>query len=119
MHWHITDAQSFPINSRVEPSLAKMGSWSARERYTLEDVKEIVLHAKEHGIVVVPEFDMPGHTKSWGKARPDLMSLTEDKFQDGNSAALNPQKEETIQLVKSLLTDWMVGTKDKNMPAFF
>jgi len=120
MHWHITDAQSFPINSRIEPSLASKGAWSSRERYTLEDVREVVKFAQEHGIVVVPEFDMPGHTKSWGKARPDLMALTQDKFSDGNSAALNPNKEETYKLVQALLMDWMTGSpKEKGKPAFF
>lgn len=120
LHWHITDAQSFPINSRVEPSLASKGAWSARERYTLQDVQEVIRYAKEHSIVVVPEFDMPGHTKSWGKARPDLMALTQDTYNDGNSAALNPTKQETFGLVQSLLTDWMGSSKtEKDKPAFF
>merc|ERR1719326_571303 len=92
LHWHLTDAQSFPINSRVEPSLAKEGAWSSRERYTMEDIKDVVAFAEEHGIIVVPEFDMPGHTKSWAKARPDLMAFTQDQFGDANSAALDPTK---------------------------
>jgi hexosaminidase len=117
LHWHITDAQSFPIASRIEPSLASKGAWSTRERYTLEDVQDVVSFAKDHGIIVVPEFDMPGHTKSWGNARPDLMALTQDQFNDGNSAALNPSKEETFNLIQSLLVDWLSPTDGK--PAFF
>jgi len=119
LHWHVTDAQSFPLNSRAEPSLAQLGAWSKRERYTLEDVREIVRHAREHGIMVVPEFDMPGHTKSWGKGRPDLMTLIQDQS-DGNSAALDPTKEDTYVLVQKLLDDWLVGSpKEKDKPAFF
>jgi hexosaminidase len=117
LHWHVTDAQSFPIHSRVEPLLASKGAWSQRERYTMADVKEIVEYAKEHSIVVVPEFDMPGHTSSWGKAHPELMSLTEDRFNDGNTGALNPTKDETLQLVQSLLKDWLSSSETNS--AFF
>jgi hexosaminidase len=117
LHWHITDAQSFPIDSRVEPSLAKEGAWSSRERYTMEDIKDVVAFAEEHGITVVPEFDMPGHTTSWGRAHPELMALTQDRNHDGNTGALNPTKEGTLKLVKSLLEDWM--SKHTARAAFF
>mmetsp|Transcript_29413 Transcript_29413/g.51568 ORF Transcript_29413/g.51568 Transcript_29413/m.51568 type:complete len:543 (+) Transcript_29413:86-1714(+) len=117
LHWHVTDAQSFPINSRVDPELAEKGAWSQRERYTPEDVKSVVNYADLRGIVVVPEFDMPGHTKSWGAARPELMSFTDDRFSDGNSAALDPTNPRTYELVDSVLQDWMVGREGK--PAFF
>merc|ERR1719401_2014298 len=109
LHWHTTDAQSFPLSSRVDPALASKGAWSSRERYTVGDVQEVVRHANEHGIVVIPEFDMPGHTKSWGAAHPELMALTADSHNDGNTGALDPTKAGTIHLVKSLLQDWMVG----------
>lgn len=116
LHWHVTDAQSFPINSRVTPELASKGAWSQRERYTPEDVKSVEEYADLRGIVVVPEFDMPGHTKSWGHARPELMSFTSDNG-DGNSAALDPTNPSTYDLVDSVLQDWMVGADSK--PAFF
>jgi hexosaminidase len=83
----------------------------------MEDVRDVVRHAEEHGIAVVPEFDMPGHSASWGKAHPELMALTQDHYNDGNTGALNPTKEGTLKLVKSLLQDWMVGSEGK--PAFF
>lgn len=119
LHWHVTDAQSFPIASRVEPSLASLGAWSKRERYTLEDVKEVVRSAREHGITVVPEFDMPGHTASWGKARPDLLMLTTEQIGDANSAALNPQKEETFSLIQKLLKDWLEGEQNSTEKSEF
>jgi len=101
----------------VDPALASKGAWSQRERYTVGDVQEVVRHAKEHGIVVIPEFDMPGHTTSWGGAHPELMALTVDSHNDGNTGALDPTKTETMNLVKSLLQDWMHGSAGE--AAFF
>jgi hexosaminidase len=46
------------------------------------------------------------------------MSLTLDRFGDGNTGALNPTKDETLTLVQSLLTDWLSASGDTNT-AFF
>ena len=60
LHWHLTDTQSFAIETPSRPRLWK-GAFSPRERYSTEDVRVVVEHARLRGIRVVPEFDSPGH----------------------------------------------------------
>jgi hexosaminidase len=72
LHWHLSDDQGFRVESRKFPRLQKLSSDG--QFYTQEEVKQVIDYARERGIRVVPEFDMPGHTTSWFVAYPDLAS---------------------------------------------
>ena len=61
LHWHITDTHSFPIEVKSVPELLQYGAYDRSKIYTHVDVKDIVNHAKIHGIRVLPEFDQPAH----------------------------------------------------------
>lgn len=74
LHWHLTDDQSFSFGSEVAPELPAAGAFSANQVYSLEDMAEVVAYARQRGIRVVPEMDTPGHTLSWGRGRPDLLT---------------------------------------------
>jgi hexosaminidase len=71
-HWHLTEDQGFRIESKKYPKLHEMGSDGLY--YTQEQVREIVRYARDRGIRVVPEFDMPGHSTSWFVGYPELAS---------------------------------------------
>jgi hexosaminidase len=71
-HWHLSEDQGFRLESRAFPKLTGLGSDGLF--YTQEQAREIVAYARERGIRVVPEFDMPGHTTAWFVGYPDLAS---------------------------------------------
>jgi hexosaminidase len=73
-HWHLSDDQGFRIESKVFPKLTDMGSDGLF--YTQDQAREIVAYARERGIRVVPEFDIPGHALSWMVGYPELASGT-------------------------------------------
>jgi hexosaminidase len=71
-HWHLSDDQGFRIESKVFPKLTEMGSDG--KFYTQAQAREIVAYARAHGIRVIPEFDIPGHSQAWFVGYPDLAS---------------------------------------------
>ncbi|HZE70205.1 MAG TPA: family 20 glycosylhydrolase [Pyrinomonadaceae bacterium] len=71
-HWHLTEDQGFRVESKKFPKLHLMGSDDLY--YTQDQVREIISYARERGIRVVPEFDIPGHSTSWLVGHPELGS---------------------------------------------
>jgi hexosaminidase len=72
LHWHLSDDEGFRVESKVFPQLHLKGSNG--DYYTQAELKELVAYARDRGIVVVPEFDMPGHSQSWFAGYPELAS---------------------------------------------
>jgi hexosaminidase len=71
-HWHLSDDQGFRVESRRFPKLQGLGSDG--HFYTQDEVHRVVEYARDRGIRVIPEFDMPGHTTSWFVGYPELAS---------------------------------------------
>jgi len=71
-HWHLSDNQGFRVESKKFPKLHEMGSDGLY--YTQEQVRDLIAYARERGIRVVPEFDMPGHSTAWFVGYPELAS---------------------------------------------
>jgi len=69
-HWHLSDDQGFRVQSFVYPGL--QGQGSDEKYYTQDEIKEVIAFAAERGIRIIPEFDIPGHSKSWQIAYPEL-----------------------------------------------
>lgn len=106
-HWHLTEDQGFRIESKLYPKLTELGSDG--RFYTQDDARELVRYARERGIRVVPEFEMPGHSAAWLVAYPELSSGTEPtgiRREFGVSdVALDPTREATYQFITRFLTE--------------
>jgi len=71
-HWHLSDNQGFRVESRKFPKLHSAGSDGLF--YTQDEVRDVIAYARDRGIRVVPEFDMPGHSTAWFAGHPELAS---------------------------------------------
>ncbi len=115
-HWHLSDDQGFRAESHRYPKLQEMGSDG--RFYTQAEIREVVAYARDRGIRVVPEFDMPGHARSWFVGYPELAALpgpytvvhhyTVEDFEHPDpkqDAAMDPTKEAVYRFLDGFLTE--------------
>jgi len=104
-HWHLTEDQGFRVESKKFPKLHQLGSDG--NYYTQEQVKEIIAYARDRGIRVVPEFDIPGHSTSWLVGHPELGSApgpyTIERRPGIFEPALDPTREEVYKFLETFL----------------
>lgn len=74
--------------------------------YTQETIKDIIEYARLRGVRVVPEFDSPGHTQSWGKSMPQLLTACFDGHRaNGQFGPVDPSKNETYVFWKKFIQE--------------
>jgi hexosaminidase len=98
-HWRFADDMGFHIESKRFPLLQQKGSGGSY--YSQDEVKEIVAYARDRGIRVVPEFDMPCHTGSWFLGYPELGSGKDPS----HSRAMDPTREGTYKLLSGFIAE--------------
>ncbi|WP_179640072.1 family 20 glycosylhydrolase [Tunturiibacter empetritectus] len=104
-HWHLSEDQGFRIESKTFPLLQEKGSDGLY--YTQDQVRGILDYARDRGIRVVPEFDMPGHAMSWFVGYPDLASGSGpykiERHWGVFDPAMDPTRESTYQFLDQFL----------------
>ena len=102
-HWHLSDDQGFRAESRRFPRLQQLGSDG--NFYTQAEMRHVVAYARDRGIRVVPEFDIPGHTNSWLVGYPELASAP-GPYSIGRTwgvydGTMDPTREETYDFLEA------------------
>src|SRR6266550_4204924 len=107
LHFHLSDDQGFRVESKRFPKLQTEGSDG--QYYTQSELREFLDYAHDRGIRVLPEFDMPGHRRSWLVAYPELASSPGpykiDPSDAGPDAVIDPTREETYKFLDKFVED--------------
>jgi hexosaminidase len=92
----------------VWPSLVN-GSYawpSYSHTYSPEDVQTVIDYAYNRGVRVIPEFDTPGHSLSWGVGYPQLLTACYDGAQpNGQYGPINPTNPFVYQFLQKLFSE--------------
>ncbi|EFA78559.1 hypothetical protein PPL_09211 [Heterostelium album PN500] len=103
LHWHVSDGESFPAESKSLPNIT-LGAFGPLAIYTIADMEEIVAYGLSWGVRVLPEFDVPAHSFSWSTAFPGIMAnCPGDSDLDG--WPLSPALPEAYDLISKIYTD--------------
>jgi len=95
-HWHLTDDNGWRVEIRKYPKLTSVGAWRGASEalppaynsgearyggfYTQEDLREIVAYAADRCIEIIPEFDLPGHSKALAVSYPEVVCRHDEEL---------------------------------------
>jgi hexosaminidase len=108
LHWHLSDDQGFRVESKVFPKLT--GAGSDGMFYTQEEIRDLIAYAHDRGIRVIPEFDIPGHSRSWFIGYPELSSGSGPYTLDGGGPGyidpvMDPTQESTYKFLEKFIAE--------------
>lgn len=129
-HWHLTEDQGWRIEIKKYPRLQEVAAWRDETivghagksnkydgqryggYYTQEEIRDIVNYAAQRHITIIPEIEMPGHSRAALAAYPNLgctggpyaVATTWGVFEDVYCAG----KEETFTFLQDVL-DEVIG----------
>jgi hexosaminidase len=115
-HWHLSENQGFRIESKKFPKLHELGSDNLY--YTQDEVRDLIAYARDRGIRVVPEFDMPGHSTAWFVGHPELASGKGPYEIERRWGIFDPAMDPTNEKVYKFL-DELIGEMAKIFPDHF
>jgi hexosaminidase len=106
-HWHLSENQGFRVESHKYPKLQQEGSDG--QFYTQEEIRDVIGYARDRGIRVVPEFDMPGHSTAWFVGHPELASGSGpyqiERRWGVFDPAMDPTNEKTYKFLNELIAE--------------
>ncbi|HYS21989.1 MAG TPA: family 20 glycosylhydrolase [Gemmatimonadales bacterium] len=105
LHWHLSEDQGFRVESRRYPRLQELGSDGLY--YTQAQIREVIAYARDRGIRVVPEFDMPAHSTSWFVGYPQYAAAPGPyQIERGYGvldAVFDPTREEVYAFIEGFI----------------
>lgn len=88
LHFHLADNESWRVEIKKYPQFVEVGGFRGGDSpiyavygsfdkkyggyYTQDELRDIVAYAAERNIEVIPEIDMPGHSRALGAAYPAI-----------------------------------------------
>lgn len=108
-HIHFMDMPGYAFPSKAFPKLSLKGN-----TYTFEQIEYLCKYAKDRGVKLIPEIEMPGHVTVLNKTYPELFSnkldretesLTIDVGALDNSSVLCPGSKIAFESIKTLIDE--------------
>jgi hexosaminidase len=113
LHWHLSDNEGFRVESKKFPKL--QGDGSDGLFYSQEEIRDLIAYARDRGIRVVPEFDMPGHSTAWFVGYPELASGSGPYQLERKWGVFDPAMDPTNEKTYKFLNEF-IGEMAKLFP---
>ncbi|MCI1779015.1 MAG: beta-N-acetylhexosaminidase [Bacteroidales bacterium] len=123
-HLHLTDDNGWRIEIKKYPVLTRKGAWRGPDEnispafgsglkryggfYTQKEMKAIIRYAEKRNIEIIPEIDLPGHSKALTSCFPELLCKKEGKFesvQGESDNVLCVGNEKTYKILNNIIKE--------------
>ena len=101
LHWHLTDNQGWRYGTGIVSEKASRNTLTGGS-YSRSDLEEIAAFAKKYFVEIVPEVDVPGHSRGLIQAYPELAC---DPSDPGSELCLG--RTETMPFLKRIFGELM------------
>ena len=88
LHLHLSDDEGWRIEIKSHPELTEIGGFRGGDSpvrpvygkwdekyggyYTQEEMRELIRYAAQRNIEIIPEIDLPGHSRNIASVRPEI-----------------------------------------------
>uniref|UniRef100_UPI004055C878 family 20 glycosylhydrolase n=1 Tax=Alistipes sp. TaxID=1872444 RepID=UPI004055C878 len=120
LHFHLADNQGWRVELKKYPQFAEVGGFRGGDSpiapangcfnqkyggyYTQNELREIVAYAAERNIEIIPEIDMPGHSRALGVVHPAIRCNYTPKGVD-NRNVWCVAKESNYALIEDIIKE--------------
>ena len=111
LHLHLSDDQGWRIEIKSRPRLAAAGGVSAMGGgpggfFTQDEYAELVRYAADRFITVIPEIEMPAHSRAMVVAYPELQCSTSPGARpDSTFGGICPDSAETYRVLDDVVRE--------------
>lgn len=123
-HWHLTDDEGWRIEIKKYPLLTKKGAWRGKNEalppaygsgdvryggfYTQNEIRDIVAYAQKRNVSILPEIDLPGHSRAVTVSYPQVLCLANDTTASVQGIRRNvwcAGRNENFEMIEDILTE--------------
>lgn len=125
--WHLSDDQGYRLESKLYPELTRIGSvrhdtqiggWNSKKYrgaehkgyYTATEIAEIVEFAAERNVEIIPELDLPCHSRAMIAALPQLGGTKEHMpvatTFGNNRTTVCLTCEDSFDIITNVIDEW-------------
>ena len=95
---HLTDDQNWMFPSKLVPSIEKLNQ-HRKPAYSVSELRGLQSFGKKHGVTLIPEIDLPGHSSILVRFEPKKFGI------NGRGNCINFSSPEVREFSKALLQE--------------
>lgn len=125
LHIHLSNDEGWRIEIKSHPDLTQVGAYRGGDSpvkavygkwdekyggyYTQEQMREIVRYAAQRNVEIIPEIDLPGHSRNIARVRPEILCNYTPNTSASNGYDLRSvwcaAREENYSLLRDILSE--------------